>query len=186
MVEDKQDQIAFVARIEQHGPVGHSRAAGYHPDRRVVVAVLGKQRPRRLSNAPSFVGLLALDMPLLGSADASSREMSLHIILPVYRSGLITSRVQSDSMARSLSRSTTFVRNWLESVRQMDMSVFYHTCHEVKPDAGSGRHISKSVTRWCRGGINVVTNSETKGFAHSFNITHEIAVGLRIRRGCRL
>jgi 3-dehydroshikimate dehydratase len=47
----------------------------------------------------------------------------------------------------------------------------------------AGRHISKSVTRWCQGGINIVTNSENEGFAHSFNITHGTAVcaiGLKV------
>jgi 4-hydroxyphenylpyruvate dioxygenase len=47
----------------------------------------------------------------------------------------------------------------------------------------TGRHISKSVTRWCQGGINLVTNSETEGFAHSFYITHGTgvcAIGLKV------
>ncbi len=47
----------------------------------------------------------------------------------------------------------------------------------------TGRHVSKSVTRWTQGRINVVTNTEKEGFAHSFNITHGTgvcAVGLRV------
>jgi 4-hydroxyphenylpyruvate dioxygenase len=47
----------------------------------------------------------------------------------------------------------------------------------------TGRHISKSVTRWCQGGINIVTNSETEGFAHSYYITHGTsvcAIGLKV------
>jgi 4-hydroxyphenylpyruvate dioxygenase len=47
----------------------------------------------------------------------------------------------------------------------------------------SGEHISKSVTRWTQGGINIVVNTEKEGFAHSFNITHGTAVcalGLRV------
>lgn len=40
----------------------------------------------------------------------------------------------------------------------------------------SGQHISKSVTRWNQGGINIVVNAEKDGFAHSFNITHGTAV----------
>ena len=47
----------------------------------------------------------------------------------------------------------------------------------------TGRHISKAVTRWCQGGINIVTNAETEGFAHSFNITHGTgvcAIGLKV------
>ena len=46
-----------------------------------------------------------------------------------------------------------------------------------------GRHISKAVTRWCQGGINIVTNAEKEGFAHSYNITHGTAVcaiGLKV------
>ncbi|MFO1159973.1 MAG: TIM barrel protein [Reyranellaceae bacterium] len=46
-----------------------------------------------------------------------------------------------------------------------------------------GEHVSKSVTRWCQGDINVVVNTEKEGFAHSYNITHGTAVcaiGLRV------
>jgi len=42
--------------------------------------------------------------------------------------------------------------------------------------ARTGRHISKAVTRWSQGDINLVINCETEGFAHSFNITHGSAV----------
>jgi 4-hydroxyphenylpyruvate dioxygenase len=47
----------------------------------------------------------------------------------------------------------------------------------------SGVHKSKSVTRWSQGGINLVTNTEKEGFAHSYYITHGTAVcalGLRV------
>jgi 4-hydroxyphenylpyruvate dioxygenase len=47
----------------------------------------------------------------------------------------------------------------------------------------AGEHISKSVTRWTQGSINIVTNTEKEGFAHSFNITHGTsvaAIGLRV------
>jgi 4-hydroxyphenylpyruvate dioxygenase len=40
----------------------------------------------------------------------------------------------------------------------------------------AGRHVSKSVTRWAQGGINVVVNSEKEGFAHSYNIAHGTSV----------
>jgi 4-hydroxyphenylpyruvate dioxygenase len=40
----------------------------------------------------------------------------------------------------------------------------------------AGRHRSKSVTHWRQGGINLVVNSETEGFAHSFYVTHGTAV----------
>ena len=46
-----------------------------------------------------------------------------------------------------------------------------------------GQHVSKSVTRWCQGAINVVVNTEKEGFAHSYNITHGSAVcaiGLKV------
>jgi 4-hydroxyphenylpyruvate dioxygenase len=46
-----------------------------------------------------------------------------------------------------------------------------------------GEHISKSVTRWNQGKINIVVNTEKEGFAHSFNITHGTAVcaiGLKV------
>jgi 4-hydroxyphenylpyruvate dioxygenase len=47
----------------------------------------------------------------------------------------------------------------------------------------AGRHISKAVTRWTQGAINIVTNMETEGFAHSYNITHGTsvcAIGLKV------
>jgi len=47
----------------------------------------------------------------------------------------------------------------------------------------SGVHKSKSVTRWRRGGINLVVYTEKEGFAHSFNITHGTSVcafGLKV------
>jgi 4-hydroxyphenylpyruvate dioxygenase len=47
----------------------------------------------------------------------------------------------------------------------------------------SGQHKSKSVVRWCQGGINLVINTEKEGFAHSFNITHGTSVcamGLKV------
>jgi 4-hydroxyphenylpyruvate dioxygenase len=47
----------------------------------------------------------------------------------------------------------------------------------------TGQHISKAVTRFAQGGINVVINAEKEGFAHSFNITHGSAVcaiGLKV------
>ena len=40
----------------------------------------------------------------------------------------------------------------------------------------AGVHKSKSVARWCQSGINLVINTETEGFAHSFNITHGTSV----------
>lgn len=49
--------------------------------------------------------------------------------------------------------------------------------------AKTGQHISKAVTRWVQGGINIVTNTEKEGFAHAFNITHGSAVcaiGLKV------
>lgn len=47
----------------------------------------------------------------------------------------------------------------------------------------TGRHVSKAVTRWSQGQINLVLNTEKEGFAHSYNITHGSAVcaiGLRV------
>jgi 4-hydroxyphenylpyruvate dioxygenase len=40
----------------------------------------------------------------------------------------------------------------------------------------SGQHISKAVTRFTQGAINIIVNAEKEGFAHSFNITHGTAV----------
>jgi 4-hydroxyphenylpyruvate dioxygenase len=35
-----------------------------------------------------------------------------------------------------------------------------------------GRHKSKAVTRWSQGGINLVLNSDSEGFAHAYQVTH--------------
>ena len=40
----------------------------------------------------------------------------------------------------------------------------------------TGQHISKSVSRWNQGQINIVVNTEKEGFAHSFNILHGTSV----------
>ncbi len=48
----------------------------------------------------------------------------------------------------------------------------------------TGQHVSKAVCCWSQGAINIVLNSETEGFAHSFNITHGTAVcALALRVG---
>jgi 4-hydroxyphenylpyruvate dioxygenase len=47
----------------------------------------------------------------------------------------------------------------------------------------AGRHRRKAVTRWRQGDINLVVNSETEGFAHSFDTVHGTSVcalGLRV------
>ena len=47
----------------------------------------------------------------------------------------------------------------------------------------AGRHISKDVTLWRQGGINLVVNTEREGFAHSSYIVHGTSVcdiGLRV------
>ncbi|PSC06022.1 3-keto-5-aminohexanoate cleavage protein [Alsobacter soli] len=40
----------------------------------------------------------------------------------------------------------------------------------------AGRHVSKSVTLWRQGGINILVNTETTGFAHSAFISHGTTV----------
>ena len=47
----------------------------------------------------------------------------------------------------------------------------------------AGQHVSKDVSRWTQGCINIVLNSDTEGFAHAYNITHGTgvcAIGLRV------
>ncbi len=47
----------------------------------------------------------------------------------------------------------------------------------------SGTHLSKSVTRWSQGGINLILNTEKDGFAQSHAIMHGpgvCAIGLRV------
>jgi 4-hydroxyphenylpyruvate dioxygenase len=49
--------------------------------------------------------------------------------------------------------------------------------------SNTGRHRSKAVTRWQQGRINLVVNSDAKGFARSFNVTHGpgvCAIGLKV------
>jgi 4-hydroxyphenylpyruvate dioxygenase len=48
----------------------------------------------------------------------------------------------------------------------------------------TGQHVSKAVSRWSQGAINIVLNSENEGFAHSFNITRGTsvcAIALRVQ-----
>jgi 4-hydroxyphenylpyruvate dioxygenase len=47
----------------------------------------------------------------------------------------------------------------------------------------AGKHVSKEVTRWTQGGINLVINAEKDGFAHSYQIAHGTsvcAIGLKV------
>ena len=49
--------------------------------------------------------------------------------------------------------------------------------------AKAGKHVSKEVTRWTQGGINLVINSEKDGFAHAYQISHGTsvcAIGLKV------
>ena len=49
--------------------------------------------------------------------------------------------------------------------------------------ARAGKHVSKDVTRWTQGDINLVINSEKDGFAHAYQITHGTsvcAIGLQV------
>ncbi|WP_343115962.1 bifunctional sugar phosphate isomerase/epimerase/4-hydroxyphenylpyruvate dioxygenase family protein [Ostreiculturibacter nitratireducens] len=40
----------------------------------------------------------------------------------------------------------------------------------------AGRHVSKSVVLWRQGGVNVLVNTETSGFAHAAYVTHGTTV----------
>jgi 4-hydroxyphenylpyruvate dioxygenase len=49
--------------------------------------------------------------------------------------------------------------------------------------AKTGTHISKDVTRWTQGAINLVVNTDADGFAHAYNLMHGTsvcAIGLRV------
>src|SRR5690606_11351939 len=49
--------------------------------------------------------------------------------------------------------------------------------------AKAGRHLTKDVTVWRQGGINLVINTEHEGFAHSSYLVHgtnAYAIGLRV------
>ncbi|QYK41468.1 MAG: sugar phosphate isomerase/epimerase and 4-hydroxyphenylpyruvate domain-containing protein [Paracoccaceae bacterium] len=40
----------------------------------------------------------------------------------------------------------------------------------------AGRHVSKAVTLWRQGGVNILVNTETEGFAHSAYVAHGTTV----------
>jgi 4-hydroxyphenylpyruvate dioxygenase len=42
--------------------------------------------------------------------------------------------------------------------------------------APAGRHVSKPVTLWRQGGVNILVNTDSQGFAHSSWVTHGTAV----------
>lgn len=42
--------------------------------------------------------------------------------------------------------------------------------------APAGRHVSKPVTLWRQGGVNILVNTDTEGFAHSAYVTHGTTV----------
>ncbi len=47
----------------------------------------------------------------------------------------------------------------------------------------TGRHVSKDVSRWTQGAVNLVLNAEKDGFAHAYQITHGMsvcAIGLEV------
>ncbi len=49
--------------------------------------------------------------------------------------------------------------------------------------AKTGTHVSKDVSRWTQGGINLVINAEKDGFAHAYQISHGTsvcAIGLKV------
>jgi len=40
----------------------------------------------------------------------------------------------------------------------------------------AGRHVSKAVTLWRQGGVNIIVNTDSEGFAHSSYVTHGTTV----------
>jgi 4-hydroxyphenylpyruvate dioxygenase len=47
----------------------------------------------------------------------------------------------------------------------------------------TGRHVSKAVERWSQGAVNLIINTESKGFAHAHQLTHGpgvCAIGLLV------
>ncbi len=73
---------------------------------------------------------------------------------------------------RSQCRGTAFLEFALDGVA----TPTFETLLRGLGFARAGEHRSKAVTRWTQGAINIVVNTESQGFAHSFNITHGTSV----------
>lgn len=80
---------------------------------------------------------------------------------------------------RSRVLSTEFIEFAVEEASAPHLETLFQQLGFMK----TGQHISKAVTRWTQGPINLVVNTDKEGFAHSFNIVHGpgvCAIGLKV------
>jgi 4-hydroxyphenylpyruvate dioxygenase len=81
-------------------------------------------------------------------------------------------KLQQRLPARSRCLGTEFIEFAIDEESAIDLEALLAGMGFSK----SGVHISKSVSRWNQGDINIVVNTEKEGFAHSYNIVHGTSV----------
>lgn len=92
-----------------------------------------------------------------------------------------------DEAGRSLARPLTGAAAMPNRAPVQDVEFIEFAVHEIDRDAfevfltalgfcETGRHRSKDVSLWRQGDIRIVVNSDTEGFAHSYQITHGTSV----------
>jgi 4-hydroxyphenylpyruvate dioxygenase len=74
--------------------------------------------------------------------------------------------------ARSRCLGTEFIEFAIDEESAVDLEALLSGIGFSK----TGEHVSKSVSRWNQGDINIVVNTEKEGFAHSYNIVHGTSV----------
>jgi 4-hydroxyphenylpyruvate dioxygenase len=88
-----------------------------------------------------------------------------------------------ESLPALPTRSKCLGTEFLEFTVDEDTEARFETLLRSLGFVKAGIHKSKAVTRWSQGAINLVTNTDKEGFAHSYNITHGTAVcaiGIRV------
>ncbi len=81
-------------------------------------------------------------------------------------------KLQPRLPARSRCLGTEFIEFAIDEESAIDLEALLAGMGFSK----AGAHISKSVSRWNQGDINIVVNTEKEGFAHSYNIVHGTSV----------
>jgi 4-hydroxyphenylpyruvate dioxygenase len=137
-------------------------------------------------SATGYKGLLSLEIFNDQFSAGSPRSVALdghrsliYLLDQQQKATVGTPRVSPDVPARSRCLGTEFVEFALDEATAPSFEAMLSALGFAK----EGQHISKSVTRWTQGAINIVTNTEKEGFAHAFNITHGTgvcAIGLRV------
>jgi 4-hydroxyphenylpyruvate dioxygenase len=128
--------------------------------------------------ATGYDGLLSLeifnDQFRAGSARsvAVDGRRSLIYMLDRLRAQTNVQRSQPPLPARSRCLGTEFIEFAIDDESAVELESLLAGLGFSKV----GEHVSKSVTRWNQGQINIVVNTEKEGFAHSFNIVHGTSV----------